>query len=183
VAQGGSHRGKGNAEGPDWVAAEELVPRARAGDTLAMNELLDIAAPYVRRICATVAPQQVDDATQEALVIAFRRLGSLRDPSALRAWLRTVAVRESLSAVRAERKKVPHEDTGSIASPDPGPALGIELRESLGELSPEQRAVLVLRDLEGLPEREIAPLLRIAPGTVKSRLHRARERFRRGWTR
>jgi RNA polymerase sigma-70 factor (ECF subfamily) len=63
------------------------------------------------------------------------------------------------------------------------PALGVEIRDQLERLAPEQRAVLVLRDVEGLSEQEAAALLEVAPGTVKSRLHRARARFRREWSR
>jgi RNA polymerase sigma factor (sigma-70 family) len=67
--------------------------------------------------------------------------------------------------------------------PAPGdPAMVVEVRDQLARLEPAQRAVLVLRDLEGLGEAEVARLLDVAPGTVKSRLHRARSRFIKGWS-
>jgi RNA polymerase sigma factor (sigma-70 family) len=169
-------------EAPNWRAAESLVRQANAGDTLAMNALLDIAAPYVHRICRAVAPEQVDDATQEVLMVVFRRLRSLREPAALRGWLRTVAVREALRAAQGgHREQALGDRVDSVPTSASDPALAVELRESLGRLPPEQRAVLVLRDWEGLSEAEIAPLLGVATGTVKSRLHRARARFRREW--
>ncbi|MGZ4203427.1 MAG: RNA polymerase sigma factor, partial [Thermoleophilaceae bacterium] len=62
------------------------------------------------------------------------------------------------------------------------PRASVEIRDQLERLEPEQRAVLVLRDLEGLGEQEVARLLALPEGTVKSRLHRARARFRKGWT-
>jgi RNA polymerase sigma factor (sigma-70 family) len=178
-----SGRDRGDSQATDWSAAAELVCQAQDGDTLAMNALLDATAPYVHRICSAVAPEQADDATQEALTIAFRRLRTLGNPAALRGWLRTIAVRVALDAARIERRELPLEDPDAVASTEPDPGLSVELRESLAGLPPEQRAVLVLRDLEGLPEAEVAPLLDVAKGTVKSRLHRARDRFRREWRR
>jgi RNA polymerase sigma-70 factor (ECF subfamily) len=59
---------------------------------------------------------------------------------------------------------------------------GADIRDVLDRLSPEHRAALVLRDVESLDEREVAGLLNVPAGTVKSRLHRARASFRRAWT-
>jgi RNA polymerase sigma-70 factor (ECF subfamily) len=67
--------------------------------------------------------------------------------------------------------------------PAPGdPALARDVRRVLEALSPEQRAILMLRDLEGLSEHEAAALLEVELGTVKSRLSRARAAFRRRWS-
>ena len=57
----------------------------------------------------------------------------------------------------------------------------VDVRDTLAQLAPEHRAILVLRDLVGLTEAEAASVLDIAPGTVKSRLHRARAAFRKQW--
>ena len=65
--------------------------------------------------------------------------------------------------------------------PPPDPALRRDVARVLDALSPDQRAVLVLRDLEGLSEAEAAEVLDCARGTIKSRLHRAREAFRERW--
>jgi RNA polymerase sigma factor (sigma-70 family) len=69
--------------------------------------------------------------------------------------------------------------SGAIALDDGDDAIADVLRQ----LHPQGRAVLVLRDLEGFSEAETAALLRVERGTVKSRLHRARRAFRRGWSR
>jgi DNA-directed RNA polymerase specialized sigma24 family protein len=61
--------------------------------------------------------------------------------------------------------------------------LALDIRETLARLSPEHRAVLVLRDLEGLDENTASRLLAVAPGTVTSRLARARASFRKAWER
>jgi RNA polymerase sigma factor (sigma-70 family) len=156
------------------------VREAQRGDTMAMNALVDELMPYVGRICGAIALDRGEDAAQEALITILRKLRQLRDPDALRPWARRIATREAVRAARQARERGDHPP---VDVPAPGePSLGVEIRDQLGRMEPEQRAVLVLRDLEGLSEQEAAALLDVAPGTVKSRLHRARERFRKEWT-
>ena len=147
---------------------------------MAMNALVDELMPYVGRICRGIAPDRGDDATQEALIAILRNLGQLREPEALRPWARRIAVREAVRAARRARAG-PGEAPPELPAPG-NPALAVEIRDQLDRLAPEQRAVLVLRDVEGLSEEEAAEVLKVAPGTVKSRLHRARARFKREWT-
>jgi RNA polymerase sigma factor (sigma-70 family) len=157
------------------------VRAAQRGDTMAMNALVDELMPYVGRICGAIALDRGEDAAQEALVAILRNIRQLKEPNALRSWARRIAVREAVRAARDARAGAaqPSEEL-----PAPGqPWLGLEIRDQLDRLAPEQRAVLVLRDVEGLSEQEAAALLRVAPGTVKSRLHRARGRFKREWRR
>ncbi len=159
------------------------VALARAvldGDPFAMNDLLDHLAAYVGRICASIALDCGPDAVQETLIAVFRGLPRLRDPQALYGWVRAIAVREALRVARQRAGAVPAE---LDELPAPGdPHLAADIRDVLDRLSPEYRAALVLRDVEGLDEKEVARLLDIAPGTVKSRLSRARASFRRAWT-
>jgi RNA polymerase sigma factor (sigma-70 family) len=161
-------------------ADARLVRAAQAGDTLAMNELLDRLTPYVGRICGPIALAQGDDATQEALVAVFRALRDLREPAALYGWVRQIAVREAVRVARRDRHSIPGRLTDVPAPGDP--LLAADIRDVLTRLSPEHRAVLTLRDVEGLDERVAAELLGIPTGTVKSRLHRARDSFRKAWT-
>jgi RNA polymerase sigma-70 factor (ECF subfamily) len=157
-----------------------LVRAAQGGDTLAMHELLDRLTPYVGRICGPIALSSGPDAAQETLVAVFRSLRTLRDPAALHGWVRAIAVREAVRVARADRRAVP--DDALVDLPAPGdPQLAVDVRDVLARLSPEHRAVLVLRDLEGLDERDTARLLDVPEGTAKSRLHRARLSFRRAW--
>jgi RNA polymerase sigma factor (sigma-70 family) len=162
------------------VELADLVRGAKQGDAMAMTRLLDALAPYVGRICGAIALDAGEDAAQETLLTVFRRLGSLRDPDALYGWVRTIAVREGL---RAARGAAPPATTGDIPIPAPhaDPTLGDDIRCVLERLSPEHRAILVLRDLHGIDEATAAGLLGVARGTVKSRLHRARALFRRKW--
>jgi RNA polymerase sigma-70 factor (ECF subfamily) len=161
---------------------EAVVRRAQDGDAAALEMLVRELAPYLGRICGAIALDDGDDALQEAMVIICRKVSGLRDPAALRGWARQIAVRVAVRMAQSKRavatdpfdlERVPTMDTGSTA---------VEVRAVLAELAPEQRAVLVLRHLDGLSEAEMAHVLHVAPGTVKSRLHRASASFRARWT-
>lgn len=117
---------------------------------------------------------------QEALIAIVRGVPSLREPGAFKAWVRRVAVRE---AVRVARRRRPTEqidenlEAGEVEIDD-----SVDVRAALAALRPDQRAVLVLRDLDGYSERDVAELLNLPAGTVKSRLHRARAAFAQRWS-
>jgi RNA polymerase sigma-70 factor (ECF subfamily) len=146
-----------------------------------MSDLLDHLAPYVARICGPIALDHGADAAQETLILVFRGLRSLREPDALYGWVRAIAVREAVRIARREARGRPSELTEVPAPGDP--QLAADIRDVLDRLSPEHRAVLVLRDLEGLDEQDAARVLSLPVGTVKSRLNRARANFRKAWTR
>lgn len=158
-----------------------LVRAAQRGDQLAMAELIDLLAPFVARLCGPIALQHGADAAQESLIAIFRGLRGLREPAAVFGWARAIAVREAVRVARRERQRSGEPLLELPARGDP--LLAFEIRDTLERLSPEHRAVLVLRDLEGLDEQTASRLLVVAPGTVKSRLARARESFRRAWER
>ena len=160
---------------------EDLVPAAQRGDALAMSMLLAELSPYVGRICGAIALDDGEDAAQEALVAVFQHLDQLRHPAALRGWVRAIAARE---AVRVARRRSSARAASALPEALPSPRdveTAADVRDLLARLRPEQRAVLVLRDLEGLDEAAAAALLEVPVGTVKSRLHRARAAFRQGW--
>jgi RNA polymerase sigma-70 factor (ECF subfamily) len=91
-------------------------------------------------------------------------------------------VREAIRVVRRQRVVVPVDPADLEVDVEvPDGATAVEVRAILEALTPEQRTVLVLRHLEGLTEEEMARALGVAPGTVKSRLHRARAAFRGRW--
>lgn len=156
-----------------------LVRRAQAGDTLAMMGLLDQLTPYVGRICGAIALGGGPDAAQETLIAVFRGLRGLTHPEALRGWVRAIAVREAVRIARRDGG-VPADLTSVPARGDP--QLAADVHDVLRRLSPEHRAILVLRDLEDLDEQTVAAMLEVPKGTVKSRLARARASFRKAWT-
>lgn len=157
----------------------ELVRAAQRGDGLAMAGLLDMLAPPVGRWCGPIALQDAPDAAQEALIAIFRGLPGLRDPAAIYGWARSIAVRE---AVRVARRAAREQHAELADLPARGdPMLAVDIRDVLDRLAPEHRAVLMLRELEGLDEQAIAALLDVPAGTVKSRLSRARGNFRKRW--
>jgi RNA polymerase sigma-70 factor (ECF subfamily) len=144
-----------------------------------MQDLLRFLEPYVGRWCGPIALQDGPDAVQETLLIVFRQLHQLKEPAALLGWVRSIAIREAVKiaaksnrTVLAELSEVPDRAEMETMS---------DVRDVLKRLSPEHRAILVLRDLEDLDERSVSAMLDISVGTVKSRLHRARRSFRRDW--
>ncbi|MBT2406782.1 MULTISPECIES: RNA polymerase sigma factor [unclassified Streptomyces] len=156
-----------------------LARAARAGNTLAMHDLLDHLTPYIARICTPIALDDGPDATQEALVAVFKALRSLRDPETLYGWVRAIAVREAVRIARRAARARPAELADVPERGDP--QLSADIDDVLARLSPDHRAVLVLRDVEGLDEECAAALLGVPAGTAKSRLHRARSSFRKAW--
>ena len=161
---------------------EAQVRAAQGGDLVALDALVTELAPWVGRICASIALDRGPDAMQETMILVVRNLVTLREPAALRGWVRRIAVREALRQVTGTREVLVGElpeppDVGSIDTA--GDAL--DVRAALAALPPAHRAVLVLRDLEDLSEEDTASLLGVQVGTVKSRLHRARGAFRAGW--
>lgn len=162
------------------VVNSELIRAAQAGEALAMSQMLDALAPWVGRICGSIALDAGPDAAQEALIQVFLDLGSLRDPDAFRGWVRRIATREAVRHAQRDRRTATLPAREIPAASDP--ALAADVRSVLETLRPEQRAILVLRDLEGLSEEEAAAYLTVAKGTAKSRLHRARTAFQKRWS-
>ena len=161
-----------------------LVRRAQRGDAVALDALVRALEPYLGRICGAIALGAGDDALQEAMIAVIRNLGSLREPLALRGWARRIAVREAVRVAHRHDRTVPVDPGQSldhVPVVDPGLA-DVEVRAVLAGLRPEQRAVLVLRHVDGAGEQEMADRLGVAPGTVKSRLARARAAFREQWS-
>lgn len=149
---------------------------------MALGELMELLLPYVGRICGPIALQDGPDATQEAMISILRGIRSLSDPEALFGWARVIAVREALRvARRAGRIRVDATAVEELRAPG-DPQLAVDIGDTLARLSPEHRAVLVLRDIEGLDEQQASLILAVQPGTVRSRLFRARTSFRKAWT-
>lgn len=171
----------GDGAPPAEVPTSDQIRAAQGGDLLALGDVLDALLPWVGRLCGSIALDAGPDAAQETMIQVMRDLPGLRDPSALRAWVRRIATREAIRHAERRRREplVDHLDHHEGRALDP--ALRGDVARVLAELPADQRAILVLRDLEGLSEDEAAALLDVARGTIKSRLHRARDAFRKRW--
>ncbi|MCY3021083.1 MAG: sigma-70 family RNA polymerase sigma factor [Planctomycetota bacterium] len=187
-------------------ADEELVRKAGAGDAEAFDALVtryqDRVYNILARMCGSA--EEAEDLAQETFLKAYRALGTFRQGSKFYTWLFRIAVNAAFSRRRQEMRRKSHE-TGHLDAahdatgegeqalrdvvPDPGnsdPAGRLEkeqlreqVRRGLAQLEPDHRAVVLLRDVEGLDYDAIADTLSISRAAVKSRLHRARQELAR----
>ncbi|MGH7692640.1 MAG: RNA polymerase sigma factor [Candidatus Dormibacteria bacterium] len=124
-----------------------------------------------------------EDCVQDAFLSAWRARTSLRDPGAERAWLMTIVANTARSHLR---RRIPVPTDTVPADPGTGDpyaelALSADLREALDQLTRDQREVIVLRVYLDLSVEDTARALKVAEGTVKSRLSRALEALRLIW--
>jgi len=163
----------------------DFVERARRGDLPAFEELVRRHHAIVLRVTARVVGEaDCEDVTQDVFLRAFHRLDRFRGEAPFRAWLLRIAHNTALSAASGRRADSAPWDgldgpDAAVAAGTPADSLeGRERRERLGVklkgLNPEHRMVLVLRDVEGLTYDEIAEVTGTPLGSVKARLHRAR---------
>lgn len=176
--------------------AARLLARARDGDVEAFAELVRLFERRVRAVLGRLLDDErdVEEATQDTFVQAWRSLDRFRGDAAPFTWLYRIAVNEALQRTRRKRldtrslDDVPGLDREIEAGADPRPPpteLAAENRElqaflveRLRALPPDFRAPLVLRDVEGLSNREVADVLGLSVPAAKSRIHRARMQLR-----
>lgn len=157
----------------------QIVEAARRGDQQAFAWLVRAYQGDIWRLSLHLlrSPTAADDVTQEAFLRAFRFLPRYRGDARFTTWLFSIARNCALDELRrgARRKRL-LERTSAEGPPAKGdPQVAIEVREALAELTLELREPVVLIDMFGLSYRETAEVLEIPEGTVKSRVHRARE--------
>jgi RNA polymerase sigma-70 factor, ECF subfamily len=177
-------------QGPDgqWPSDAELLRRHVAGDNEAFGELFRrhrdrLWAVALRTVCD---PEEAADALQDAMVSAFRRAADFRGDAAVTTWLHRIVVNASLDRLR-RRAARPATSSGNeqafeaLMTHDADPARACDTRldidAALRTLPPQQRAALVVVDMLGFSVDDAAAVLRISPGTVKSRCARARARL------
>ena len=173
----------------------DLVKRALAGDRAAFGPLAERHRSILLRLAHRMLgdPAEAEDVAQEACLHAFLSLSRLRDPERFGAWLCGIAVNLCRLRLRARRSIYALEDWegGRVArgftwaEAQPAPEAAYEIRElhavvlnAIALLPPEQQVVVRLHYLDGLTLAEIGVLAGAPLGTVKARLHRARERLR-----
>ena len=120
-------------------------------------------------------PQDRLDAAQEAVIRAWERIGSLRNPDFFETWLTRILLNVCYDMLRGRRNIVPLEELAEQPAPE---GTNRELYEAIQKLDRELRIAVVLHYMEGYKQREIAEILDIPIGTVKTRLLRAKKQLR-----
>jgi len=172
-----------------------LINECREGNTAAFGELV---ARYQDRLFNTVLrlvsnAEDARDAVQEAFLHAFQALHTFKGDSLFITWLYRIAENTAISMKRKQRPalrvQAGGDEQNAVDPLDPSvftrPGHAIEMaederivHEALAKLSAEHRAVLVMKDMEGMKYEEMAVILSVPVGTIRSRLHRARLEMR-----
>jgi len=183
------------ADGTDGVSDAELLAAHVQGDPEAFGHLVARHRDRLWSVAlrTTGDPEEAEDAVQDALISAYRRAGSFRGDSAVTTWLHRIVVNAALDRMRRRAVRpwvsLPEEesDDGRGAADgarlaDPHDALdaretAMEIEGALAELPPDQRAAVVLVDVEGWSVEDAASILGCPVGTVKSRCSRGRAKL------
>lgn len=174
---------------------EHLVSLSKNGNLDAFNSLVDRYQSLVFTLCYRQLGERTaaEDAAQETFLSAYRAIDQFRGGS-FRSWLLRIALNHARDELRRRMRRIParslaaaEPDDPAIDPPDPAsdPAAALDdrtlapaLERALRDLPADQREVILLADVHGLPYEEIAAITGVAVGTVKSRLSRGRERLR-----
>ena len=181
-----------NASGIVSEEADQLAQAAQRGDISAFNGLVTAYQRQVYNLCLRMLgnPASAEDVTQEAFISAYRRIDTYRGGN-FKAWLLRIATNACYDALRRQGRRPAssldslYEDSDSPPIPDTGtisPETSIEQRElretvqaALALIPADQRAAIILCDLQGLAYEEIAVAVAVPIGTVRSRIHRGRK--------
>ncbi len=173
----------GGAGARDDVADGILASRAIDGDDAAFECLVRRHSPMMRAYLARMlgSVSAADDAVQHSLLLAWRQLPTMRDPTAVRAWMMTIASRHALTILRGRQadRALPDRELAAphAAEPEVIAVHNAQLRalsSALDALSDDQRQCWLLREVAGLSYDQIAEELGASPSTVRGMLARAR---------
>ena len=169
---------------------KDIIELALGGDVRAFEEIYKKTSAFVYNVVLKIASNEedADEIMQDAFMRIWKNLGQFRGLSSFKTWVYRVAVNTALNyrkaAQKHSRKRVDFDSvSASVGTPEKTrSAVDLKERERklselLNALNPDQRACIVLREIEGLDYREIAEALKININTVRSRLKRARERL------
>jgi RNA polymerase sigma-70 factor (ECF subfamily) len=167
----------------DLVSDQELVARVAGGDRAAFSELMRRHEDMVFAVCLRVMGNRdlALDATQETFITLFRKADRFRGESALSTWLYRVATNTCFDLQRKARRRAAeplpeHHDPADHSTDDALDAIDVrgDIASALGRIPQEFRAAVILADAHGLPLADVAEILGVPVGTVKSRVFRAR---------
>ncbi len=162
---------------------EILVMDAQSGSVKALEALVDRWQKQLWHYAydLTGRPDAAWDVTQDGWLGIVRGIRRLHDPARFKAWAYRIVTNKAHDWIRRERRKAGPPASLDAAVEAPRIETSTDLRDLLRRLSHNSRTVLMLPYLVGFSVAEMASILRIAPGTVKSRLHTARRDLRRLW--
>ena len=175
---------------PDSAERSEeraMLDRCAVGDERAIRWILTKYRERITRLAAHVlrSPREAEDVAQEAFLKAFRQIDQFQGKSSFYAWLYRIVVNLCLDRLRKKSvsSEMPMDESllPCLYVDAPDLDLKMAVQQTLDSLTPPMRAALVLRELEGLEYAEIAEVLGVPLGTVRSRLNSAREQFRQRW--
>jgi RNA polymerase sigma factor (sigma-70 family) len=162
-----------------------ILASAAAGDEVAFGRIVTTYDDEMYRVCVAVCRDLTvaADAVQAAWSIAWRKLGSVREPDRLRSWLISVAVNEGKKQLKKRNRRSEVEYVGEIADQRGGvdPTTGIDtldLISALERLDADDRALLALRYMAGFDATELSTAIGISPAAVRQRLKRLVDRLR-----
>jgi len=179
----------GNAGKPQPVKSDaELYAAAMAGGPEAFCPIVERYKDALFGIAlARVGDfHAAEDVAQSVLIAAYERLGSLKDPSRLGAWLRSMAIHQSIDHLRGQRLVAKAQDATMASSDQRRPEADLERKElrqrvlaAIGRLSKAQRETTTLFYVNGYSVAQVAAIQEVPVGTVKGRLHQAREKLKK----
>ena len=180
-----SHMGIMNPQDENY-----LIQQFKGGDPSQFERIVLNYQDRIYNLCRYLLgnPQDAEDAAQEVFLKAYRKLKDFRPESSLYTWLYRIGVNTCLDHKRKFRPE-PFKDQSlaeDLPSPEPSPErryqskeIGQAIQSAFEQLSKNSRAVIVLKEMEGLSYEEIAEVMGTSVGTVKSRISRTREELRR----
>ena len=166
-----------------------IVHKAQRGDTDAFSQLVEAYQGPVYRLILRMGlpPADAEEAAQEAFVSAWRGLPQFRGDSQFSTWLYRLATHTAIDFLRKTTKHQSDADIDNIVLPDTAASpqeqaeqeeTRFAVRRALTELSADAREILLLRYMEELSYEEIGTVLKLPPGTVKSRINRAKAQLK-----
>lgn len=178
---------------PDNANDQELIARAKKGDMDAFESLVRKYQRLIYALCQRItgAHQMADDLSQETFIKAFVALPHFLDGHDFYSWIRRIALNNCFNSLKKWKREKPLAKEDNVArqnflsAPNESPPDAVQrdelerkFKEALRLLPPDQKAIFTLRTFENMSYGEIAQTLHIPPGTVMSRLNRARNKLK-----
>ncbi|MBN9419905.1 MAG: RNA polymerase sigma factor [Candidatus Eremiobacteraeota bacterium] len=166
---------------PEGESLAQLAERLQAREEGALEILIERTQSACSRLAVSILkdPELSRDALQEAYFVVYQRIGQLRDPLAIKSWLFRIVTHCCHDILRRRGKEIQVEVEVAAAAPDLAEGVGRQetIRATFAQLPEIDRTTLALREVCSMSYEEMAAVLQVPLGTVRSRLAKARQRF------